>query len=257
MVYPGEFFPSSQDMPVEREMRRAFAELQRFNKPVVPMLQAHDASSAVKRLTRPEEITAQADWAMRLGAAGITYFRTGTDHFQSSKWPGFAAIQVAPPAPPAPPPIPPGSVVVWPGDPGYTETLYPENPADAPILSVVDVYGKPARYKGTVSFQGATLEYRPALPQRAAYRVEVFIPANLANALVEYRVMDRPGQPDSEIVTPPLDQGRYSNQWVSLGDYDFDPGLPDAGKVSLTDTGPDNPRRIVIFGAIRWVPLPR
>jgi multidrug efflux pump len=94
MVYPGEFFPTSQDMPIEREMRRAFAELQRFNKPVVPMLQAHDASSAVKRLTRPEEITAQADWAMRLGAAGITYFRTGTDHFQSSKWPGFAGIQV-------------------------------------------------------------------------------------------------------------------------------------------------------------------
>jgi hypothetical protein len=257
MVYPGEFFPTSQVMPIEREMRRAFAELQRFNKPVVPMLQAHDASSAVKRLTRPEEITAQADWAMKLGAAGLTYFRTGTDHFQSSKWPGFAAIQVAPPAPPAPPPIPPGAVVVWPGDAGYTETLYPENPADAPVLSTVDVYGKPARYKGTVSFQGATLEYRPALPQRGAYRVEVFIPANLANALVEYRVMDRPGQPDAEIVTAPLDQGRYSNQWVSLGDYDIDGSLQDAGKVSLTDIGPDLPRRVVVFGAVRWVLLPR
>ena len=258
MVYPGEFFPSSQTMPIEREMRRAFAELKSFNKPVVPMLQAHDASGAVKRLTRPEEISAQADWALKLGAAGITYFRTGADHFQSSKWPGLAAILLpGGAAPPSLPPIPANAVVLWPGDPGYAETLYPENPADAPVQSIQDIYGKPARFKPTVSFQGATVEYRPPLPQRGAYRVEVFIPANLANAMVEYRVMDRPGQPDAEIVTPPLDQSRFSNQWISLGDYDFDPGLPDAGKISLTDIGPDNPRQTVVFGAVRWVPLPR
>jgi hypothetical protein len=257
MVYPGEFFPTDKDMPIEREMRRAFAELKNFNKPVVPMLQLHDASTPVQRLTRPEEITSQAEWAVKLGAAGMTYFRTGTDHFQSSKWPGFAAVQLPRAVPPAPPPIPAGAVVLWPGDAGYTETLYDNNPADAPVLSIKDVYGKPAHYKGTVSAQGATIEYRPPLPQRGAYRVEVFIPAMLANAQVQYRVMDRPGQPDGEIVTAPLDQSRFSNQWVSLGDYDFDPSQSDAGKVSLTDTGPDSPRQTVVFGAVRWVNLPR
>jgi len=257
MVYPGEFFPSAPDMPIEREMRRAFAELKPFNKPVVPMLQLHDASGPVKRLTRPEEVSGQADWALKLGALGLTYFRTGTDHFQSSKWPGLAAVQMPGTVPPAPPPIPANSVVVWPGDSGYTETLYAENPPGAAVQSIKDVYGKPARYKGTVSAQGATVEYRPSLPARGAYRVEVFIPAHLANALVPYRVMDRPGQPDAEIVTPPIDQGRFSNQWVSLGDYDFDPSQPDAGKVSLTDEGPDAPRQIVVFGAVRWTPLPR
>ena len=257
MVYPGEFFPTAQTMPIEREMGRAFAELKPFNKPVVPMLQLADASGPVKRLTRPEEVSGQADWALKLGAAGLTYFRTGTDHFQSSKWPGFAAIQLPGALPPVPPPIPANAVVIWPGDPGYTETLYPENPADAPVLSLKDVYGKPAHYKGTVSAQGATIEYRPPLPQRGAYRVEVFIPARLANALVAYHVMDRPGQPDSEIITPPIDQGRYSNQWVSLGDFDFDPSQPDAGKVSLTDGGPDAPRQTLVFGAVRWVSLPR
>lgn len=257
MVYPGEFFPAAQDMPIEREMRRAFAELKPFNKPVVPMLQLHDASGPVKRLTRPEEVSGQADWAFKLGALGITYFRTGTDHFQSSKWPGLAAVQMPGSVPPIPPPIPPNSVVMWPGDAGYTETLYPENPPDAAIQSITDVYGKSARYKGTVSAQGATIEYRPPLPARGAYRVEVFIPARLANAQVQYRVMDRPGQPDAEIVTAPIDQGRFSNQWVSLGDYDFDPSQTDAGKVSLTDEGPDAPRQIVVFGAVRWVNLPR
>ncbi len=97
----------------------------------------------------------------------------------------------------------------------------------------------------------------PQLPQRGAYRVEAFIPAGVANASVEYRVMDRPGQPDAEIVTPPMDQGRFSNQWINLGDYDFDPAQPDAGKVSLTDVGPDNPSQTVVFGAMRWVRLPR
>ncbi len=257
MVYPGEFFPTAPDMPIQREMQRAFAELKSFNKPVVPMLQLHDASTPVKRLTRPEEISAQADWALKQGAAGLTYFRTGTDHFQSSKWPGFAAVQMPGAVSPAPPPIPANAVVLWPGDPGYTETLYPENPPDAAVQQTQDVYGKPARYKGTVSAQGATVEYRPPLPLRGAYRVEVFIPARLATASVPYHVMDRPGQPDSEIVTPAIDQSRFSNQWVSLGDYDFDPSQPDAGKVSLTDVGPDAPRRTVVFGAVRWVNLPR
>lgn len=257
MVYPGEFFPSSPVMPIEREMQRAFGELAAFRKPIVPMLQAHDAARPVKRLTRPEEILEQANSALRQGAPGVSYFRAGTDHFQSSKWPGFAAIRLPGAVSPTPPDIPANATVVWPREPGYTETVYPDNPSGAPMRQTVDVYGKPAHYKLTVSFQGATVEYRPRLPQRGAYRVSVFIPAALANALVEYRVMDRPGQPDAEIITAPIDQGRFSNQWISLGDYDFDPVHPDAGKVSLTDIGPDNPARTVVFGAVRWAPLPR
>jgi hypothetical protein len=257
MVYPGEFFPGSAEMPIERETRKAFDELRGFEKTVIPMLQVHDASRPVRRLTRPEEVSAQADWALRLGAPGLTYFRTGTDHFQSSKWPGLVAVQLPGQVPPVPPPIPAHAVVVWPQDPGYTESLFPENPPDAPVQSALDVYGKPIRFKRTFSGQGITVEYRPNLPQRGAYRVEVFIPAGLANALVEYRVMDRPGQPDAEIVTPAIDQGRFSNQWISLGDFDFDPVHPDAGKVSLTDLGPDHPRQTVVFGAMRWLRLPR
>ncbi len=255
MVYPGEFFPTAAVMPIEREMRKAFDELQNFGQPVIPMLQLHDATRVAKRLTRPEEVSGQADWALRLGAPGLTYFRTGTDHFQSSKWPGLQAVQLPGAVPPAPPPIPAHAIVVWPQDPGYAEFLFPENPPDAPVQSGQDVYNKPFRFKRTFSGQGITVEYRPNLPMRAAYRVEVFIPADVANAMVEYRVMDRPGQPDAEIVTPPIDQARFSNQWFTLGDFDFDPVHPDGGKVSLTDLGPDNPRHTVVFGAVRWLRL--
>jgi hypothetical protein len=199
----------------------------------------------------------QARSALRQGALGLSFFRTGTDHFQSSKWPGFAGIQMPGVVVPTPPQIPANAIVVWPRDPGYTETVYPDNPSNAPMRQTTDVYGKPVHFKHTVSFQGATVEYRPRLPQRGAYRVLAFIPAALANAMAEYRVMDRPGQPDAEIVTPPIDQSRFSNQWISLGDFDFDPAHPDAGKVSLTDIGPDNPARTVVFGAVQWLPLPR
>lgn len=257
MVYPGEFFPTAQAMPIEREMRRAFAELARFAKPIVPMLQAHDASRPVARRTLPEEIVAQADWALRLGAAGLTAFRTGTDHFQSFKWPAFAAIRVPGGVLGPPPTIPPQAVLIWPQDPGYTLTLYPDNPPGAPLQTGQDIYGKPLHYKRTVSFQGATVEYRPRLPGAGAYRVEAFIPAGVADALVQYRIMDRPGQPDAEIVTPAVDQARFSDQWISLGDFDFDADHPDSGKVSLTDLGPDSPSRTVVFSAIRWVRLPR
>jgi len=262
MVYPSEFFPWTNPMPIEREMRRAFTELAEFGKPIVPMAQAHDTSysggsNPVQRLTTAQEILDQARWAFQLGAAGVTFFRTGTDHFQSSKWPGFSAIQPPAPVPPAPPPIPEGAIVIWPTGRGYNETVYAENPPEAPMQTAQDIYGQPARYKKTVSAQGATVEYLPVLPRAGAYRVEVFIPAALANARVEYRVMDRPGQEDAEIVTPPTDQARFSNQWVALGDYDFDPTQPGAGKVSLTDIGPDSPRQTVVFGAVRWVPLPR
>jgi hypothetical protein len=257
MVYPGEFFPSTNPMPVEREVTRAFDELRGFGKPIVPMLQLHDASRPVKRRTTAAEITEQADCSLRQGAAGLTYFRTGTDHFQSDKWPGLRAVRMPVPVIGLPPEIPAQAVVMWPLEAGYAETIYAHNPAGAPVQQMLDIYGKPARYKRTVPDQGATVEYRPQLPARGAYRVQAFIPAGVANASVEYRVMDRPGQPDAEIVTPALDQGRFSDQWITLGDFDFDPDQPDSGKVSLTDIGPDNPRRTVVFGAMRWVRLPR
>jgi|GEM_PF-2630465 len=257
MVYPGEFFPSSAVMPIEREMRKAFDELAGFNQPIIPMLQLHDASRPVKRLTRPEEVSAQADMALRLGAQGLSYFRTGTDHFQSSKWPGFAAVQLPGAVVPSAPPIPAHAIVVWPEQAGYTESVFPENPADAPVQFARDVYEQPIHFKRTFSGQGITVEYRPNLPQRGAYAVEVFIPAGIANAKVEYRIMDRPGQPDAEIVTPAIDQARFANQWFSLGEFDFDPALPDSGKVSLTDLGPDHPRQTVVFSAVRWLRLQR
>lgn len=257
MVYPGEFFPGSTVMPIEREMRRAFSELQSFGKPVVPMLQLHDAVNPVKRRTTAQDITDQAQWAMQLGAKGLTFFRTGTDHFQSAKWSAMANLQLGQ-TPPPPPPIPANAIVLWPTQSGCTETVYGDNPADAPMLGSTDIYGKPLRYKKTVSGQGATMEYVPRLPGAGAYRIEVFIPAGLANARVEYRVLDRPGQDDPEITTQPFDQGHFANQWLMLGEFDLNPALgPGAGKVSVTDVGPDNPRHTVVFGAVRWVPLER
>jgi murein DD-endopeptidase MepM/ murein hydrolase activator NlpD len=48
-----------------------------------------------------------------------------------------------------------------------------------------------------------------------------------------------------------LDQSRYSNQWVVLGNYDFDKSTANAGTIFLNDLTFETGREIA-FDAIRW-----
>lgn len=106
MVYP-VLFGSFQS--IEQHLDEAFRNLAGYNKPIAPMLQAF---GEFNRRPTPDEITRQGTAAWRRGAAGLSFFRLGSDLWIVDKKPQmgdpeYAAIaqiplpgqpgQVAPP----------------------------------------------------------------------------------------------------------------------------------------------------------------
>jgi PKD repeat protein/uncharacterized pyridoxamine 5'-phosphate oxidase family protein len=91
--------------------------------------------------------------------------------------------------------------------------------------------------------------WTPNLHQDGAYEVSVYIPDNHANATnAMYHVFSDDGE---NIVH--IDQSAYSNQWVSLGVYNFTQGQN--GHVYLGDsTGTDYNE--IAFDAVKWEKMP-
>jgi len=91
-------------------------------------------------------------------------------------------------------------------------------------------------------------EWRPDLPQCGSYQVSVFIPSQYATTQsAKYDVYHRDGV--QVVVVSQID---YSDEWVSLGTYNFDAGTE--GYVRLTDaTGEEFATgRQIGFDAVRW-----
>ena len=77
MVYPILF---SSPKTIAQHLDEAFANLRGYDRPIAPMLQAFAGS---ERRPTPDEIVQQGNAALARGAAGISFFRLGSDI-----WPG-------------------------------------------------------------------------------------------------------------------------------------------------------------------------
>ncbi len=103
----------------------------------------------------------------------------------------------------------------------------------------------------TYSWTGAITNWArwtPILPFNGIYKVKVYIPQSLqTKAYVRYKIYHRNGVSEKWI-----DQNLYNNQWVDLGNYEFNAGYSISnGSVTLGDTtvsGREYQR--VIFDAI-------
>jgi hypothetical protein len=98
-------------------------------------------------------------------------------------------------------------------------------------------------------------EWRPTLPRTGLYEVMAFIPsANATSQQAGYEITHRRG---SDVVV--IDQSRYFDQWVSLGQYPFSLAASMPSVVRLSDmTGEPFTRDIasrkqIAFDAIRFV----
>ena len=91
--------------------------------------------------------------------------------------------------------------------------------------------------------------WTPNLPEDGAYEVSVYIPDNHANATnAMYHVHSDNGE---DIIH--IDQSAYSNQWVSLGVFDFTQGQN--GYVYLGDSTGNSSNEIA-FDAVKWEKMP-
>ncbi|MCA9972506.1 MAG: hypothetical protein KC425_19930, partial [Anaerolineales bacterium] len=241
MVYHKDF-----GKPVAQALADAFAVCRTMNRPVYPMLQAYGGVPA-EDLRRGGELAMQ-----QFGAGGVSYFRLGT--MGAVEFRAVAAVPLAEgpgngggePAPPA------DSVVIRPGEAGYSDGVYE---AGVRWYTFQDVNGGLVKYKLQANPQQAYASYKPRLPRAGRYVVEAFIPHKYAETRAAlYFVVDHDGGRRTERKIA-LDQSIHYNDWAQLGVFDFDPALPDDGRVNVVDYGVARPARRMAFGAIRWRPV--
>lgn len=243
MVYHKDF-----GLSVEQALHNAFAVCRTMNKPIYPMLQAYGGVPA-DDLRRGAEVTRQ------LGGTGVSYFRLGT--MGQAEFRALQGVSL----PEVPPPIIDHGdheasevVIVRPGEPGYTDGLYSGDPARV-WDTFTDFNGWLVKYKLTANPQQAYANYKPVLPRAGRYAVEVFIPHKFAETREAlYFVVDHVNGERLEHKIA-LDQSIHYNEWAQLGVFEFDPALPEDGRVSLVDVTLERPLRRIAFSAIRWRPV--
>jgi murein DD-endopeptidase MepM/ murein hydrolase activator NlpD len=101
------------------------------------------------------------------------------------------------------------------------------------------------------------VDYMPSLTQKGHYRVEAFIPSRTSSTQANYSI--RTGVLSSDEKSLPVDQTKDRNQWITLGEVDFDGSpFPDSatdqvGRVSQFDDSKDSRNVPITFGPMRWL----
>lgn len=115
-------------------------------------------------------------------------------------------------------------------------------------------YTAPYGYQGSMLWTYASpetefnwAEWRPNITQTSLWEVSVYIPERHASTTsARYQVNHADGRAEVRI-----NQSAYSNQWVNLGIYRFEPG---EGYLRLSDVTGEKKRGIMVgFDAVRWV----
>ncbi|MCA9957538.1 MAG: M23 family metallopeptidase [Anaerolineales bacterium] len=242
MVYHKDFGKT-----IDVALADAFTVCRTMNKPIYPMLQAYGGVSS-NDLRRGAEIAMQQH-----GAGGVSYFRLGT--MGAVEFNAISAITLTPEpggSSGGGEPEPGETVIIRPGDPDYSDGMYVSGQR---WYTFQDMNGWLVKYKPQANPQQAYASYKPQLPQKGRYAIEVFVPNKYAEAqaVLYYVVTYENGRRVERKIA--LDQSIHYNEWAQLGVFDLDPTRKDDGRVNLVDYSIDRSVRRMAFSAIRWRPL--
>ena len=87
--------------------------------------------------------------------------------------------------------------------------------------------------------------WKPKLPRSGTYKVQVLIPKKFAVGLAQYRIYSKSGIQEIKI-----NQNKFTDEWVTLGTYDFD--ASDNVYVAL-DNVTGQVRGTIAFDAVRFI----
>lgn len=140
--------------------------------------------------------------------------------------------------------------IISPDDSGYRDGTHVEEPSSEVFKTFTSARGHVIKYKDTVQRRSQVwAEWKPGIPERGFYEVSIYIPSRHATTTKARYHIHGVADIGAELLVS-LNQKKYSNQWVPLVVYEFDPG-PKGAQVNLTDlTGEDN--KEIAFTAIRW-----
>mgnify|MGYP005852740673 CR=1 FL=1 len=261
-IYPDEWMPFIDSLhpqcywrtfqrPVDEVLREAYKTWGGYGQeigreiPIIPALQGAAVPDDIERAVRlvTEEF----------GATGVSYWRFGVIGAAQ-----FPAINKA--LPTTPPAEGTGdtsaaigaTVVVKPEDAAYADGVHSARPIDEVWMVSRNKFGWLMKSTDSEDIRSEVwARWDPRLPKPGRYEVSVFVPDRHATTTrARYKihgVVGRPGETVAEV-----NQSRYTDLWVSLGVFDFDPVAdPTAGVIFLNDLTGEKGREVA-FDAIRW-----
>jgi hypothetical protein len=240
----------------ERVIADTFAQYERHKTKLgytglpLPVLGATWDAQGRARMTQAE----LTEWCQAVEAEApefVSLFRAGTLHPEA--WPAFDELQIGEPV---------GAlglagalqeVLIQPGDPHYQVTTYPPHPPGSGwTMKFTDVEGHAVHVRNTTKSQAVAVSYRPALPKKGRYTVEVFIPGTHATTRgAQYFIVHHPNGQRQE-AHQIINQFSYSDEWILLGTFELDPQQFESGRVNLVDVTNDPTVKEIAFTAIRW-----
>lgn len=221
-----------------------------YNAPPLPVLGASWDEQGRARMTEQE----LALWCQAVEVYQpkfVSLFRAGT--VDTLAWSAFEELKIGEPAVMLGLAAEVKEVLIQPGDPGYQVTTYPPHvPGSGWILEFEDVEGHAVHVRNSTKSQAVAVSYRPNLPKKGRYSIEVFIPGtNATTRGAQYFIVHHPNglRQEAHLV---VNQYSYSDKWVLLGTYELDPQVFESGRVNLVDVTSDNSVKKIAFSAMRW-----
>jgi murein DD-endopeptidase MepM/ murein hydrolase activator NlpD len=239
-VHPMAYWETMRRQP-DDVLAETFEVWGSYGKPIIPALQA-DA--------QPQDMAIARDLALaRHGAQGLSWWRVGV--IGPSQWQVINKPITGSITPPAEPPPVEGygeEQLVKPREPGFNNFSYT---GQNEFREFTSTYGWTVLYKTTsAQVAQAAARWAPKLKESGKYEVSVFVPARHATTRnARFRVYGIKGSASDVLV--PVDQSIYSNQWVTLGIFDFDKAAINSGTVFLNDLTGETDQEIA-FDAVRW-----
>lgn len=238
-VHPMVYWDTMQRQP-EDVLAEAFEVWGSYGKPIIPALQG-DAIAQ-------DMTTAQALAVARHGATGLSWWRLGVVGPVEWEVINKPISGVTQPTDPTPSETYGEEQIVKPKQAGFNNFSYTGRNE---FQEFQGLYGWTILFKATsAQVAQAAARWAPVLKESGKYEVSAFVPARHATTHnARYRVYGVKGSSTDIIV--PVDQSQYSNQWVTLGVFDFDKGAINAGTVFLNDLTGETDLEIS-FDAVRW-----
>lgn len=236
-VHPMVYWATFRQSP-DAALAAAYQVWGNYGRPIIPILQA-DADASEMR-------TATTLAAQRHQAPSVSWWRLGV--IAPAGWPAVNQ----PVNSTTPPPDDGGQVedeqVIRPTDSGFAKGSYT---GQQEFLSFTGTWGWTVFYKSTEQQRSKVwAQWTPRLAQSGKYEVSAFVPYRHATTrAARYKVHGVRGSSTQLIVS--IDQSRFSNQWISLGVFDFDKSAVNAGAVFANDLTFESGLQIA-FDAMRW-----
>jgi len=238
-IHPMAYWSTMRRTP-EDILEETYRVWSSYGKPIIPALQTDAPSS--------EMAQARSIAIARHKAVGLSWWRAGIIGPVEYAVINRPMSDTTPPAPRPPQIIYGPEQIVRPGTSGYTDFSYT---GTRELQEFTNVWGWKAYFTATQpKYSKTAARWTPRFTKAAKYDVSVFVSGRHSTTTnARFKVHGVTGS-NTEILVP-IDQSLYSNQWVSLGIFDFDPRTINVGTVFLNDlTGEEGLE--IGFDAVRW-----